>query len=149
VAAYFGAAAYSPALGAAAAALEPKRQAEGWASHAQLVVARVAAGGGRGGGGGGCGGCGGGGGGSGCDDSGGGGDGGDSGRSGSGPGSGAPSPDAAAAALEAFVKEWRRHFLATMRPRHLPAFWSVDARVANSSSAAPVSCSLALPATEL
>jgi hypothetical protein len=39
----------------------------------------------------------------------------------------------AAAALEQFVRGWRQHFLATMDPRHLPAHWSVHARVSNSS----------------
>jgi hypothetical protein len=39
----------------------------------------------------------------------------------------------AAAALEQFVRGWRQHFLDVMAPRHLPAYWSVHARVRNSS----------------
>jgi hypothetical protein len=38
------------------------------------------------------------------------------------------------AALEEFVRGWRRHFLDTMQPQHLPPFWSVDSRVRNSSA---------------
>ncbi|PNH10564.1 Exonuclease 3'-5' domain-containing protein 2 [Tetrabaena socialis] len=38
--------------------------------------------------------------------------------------------------LEAFVRGWRRHFLATMQPRFMPPHWNVDARVANSSAVA-------------
>lgn len=38
--------------------------------------------------------------------------------------------------LEDFVKGWRQHFLDTAQPRHLPAHWSVDARVTNSSDPA-------------
>lgn len=34
-----------------------------------------------------------------------------------------------------FVRGWRVHFLEAMRPTHLPAKWSVDARVANSTAA--------------
>lgn len=34
--------------------------------------------------------------------------------------------------IEAFVRGWRQHFL-DMKPRFLPPFWSVDARVANSA----------------
>lgn len=30
--------------------------------------------------------------------------------------------------LEAFIVEWREFFLATMRPRFLPAGWRVDAK---------------------
>jgi hypothetical protein len=127
VASFFGAEAYTEALAHSAASLEVKSQAEGWASHAELVVGRVAAAGeversAEG-------------------DS----VNGDHGSSGTGAqalaaaGGGsaaAPSGAGAIAALEAFVKGWRRHFLDSMRPRHLPAFWSVDARVANSSGAA-------------
>ncbi|GFR45631.1 hypothetical protein Agub_g7039 [Astrephomene gubernaculifera] len=36
--------------------------------------------------------------------------------------------------LEEFVRGWRRHFLSTMRPRHMPPHWRVDARVANSAA---------------
>jgi hypothetical protein len=39
------------------------------------------------------------------------------------------------AALE-FVRGWRQHFLDTMQPKFLPAFWSVDSRVRNSSAPA-------------
>jgi len=39
----------------------------------------------------------------------------------------------AEAAIEAFVRGWRQHFLDSMAPQHLPAHWSVGARVANSS----------------
>jgi hypothetical protein len=40
------------------------------------------------------------------------------------------------AALEEFVRGWRRHFLDTMQPKYLPSFWSVDSRVRNSSAQA-------------
>ena len=36
--------------------------------------------------------------------------------------------------IEEFVRGWRRHFLAVMRPQHLPPYWSVDSRVANSAA---------------
>jgi hypothetical protein len=38
------------------------------------------------------------------------------------------------AALEEFVRGWRQHFLDIMQPKFLPAFWSVDSRVRNSSA---------------
>ncbi|KXZ48660.1 hypothetical protein GPECTOR_26g563 [Gonium pectorale] len=38
------------------------------------------------------------------------------------------------AELEAFIRGWRAHFLASMRPRFLPPHWRVDARVANSAA---------------
>lgn len=41
---------------------------------------------------------------------------------------------AAEAALEAFVRGWRSHFLETMQPKFLPPFWSVDSRVKNSAA---------------
>jgi hypothetical protein len=34
------------------------------------------------------------------------------------------------------VRGWRLHFLATMRPRFLPPFWSVGSRAANSDTPA-------------
>ncbi|KAG8460327.1 hypothetical protein KFE25_011818 [Diacronema lutheri] len=34
-----------------------------------------------------------------------------------------------------FVRMWRRHFVETMHPRHLSPYWSVDARVVNSTAA--------------
>eukprot|EP00241_Pyramimonas_parkeae_P015316 CAMPEP_0114285810 /NCGR_PEP_ID=MMETSP0059-20121206/5405_1 /TAXON_ID=36894 /ORGANISM="Pyramimonas parkeae, Strain CCMP726" /LENGTH=555 /DNA_ID=CAMNT_0001406773 /DNA_START=243 /DNA_END=1910 /DNA_ORIENTATION=+ len=37
-------------------------------------------------------------------------------------------------ALETFVRDWRRHFLASMSPRFLPAHWCVENRVVNSAS---------------
>jgi hypothetical protein len=36
-------------------------------------------------------------------------------------------------ALESFVRDWRRHFLETMAPQHLPSYWGVHNRVVNSS----------------
>jgi hypothetical protein len=36
-------------------------------------------------------------------------------------------------ALERFVREWRAHFVAHMKPRHLPPHWCVDARVVNGN----------------
>jgi hypothetical protein len=45
--------------------------------------------------------------------------------------------------IEAFVRGWRAHFLAAMRPRFLPPHWSVDARVANSSHTTSASTSFA------
>lgn len=120
---HFGAAAYDESLAARAMRLEPKRQAEGWVSHAELVVRRVMASGGgdnEGGGGGGAG------------------NGGGAGVGGGGvhddKEDGGRVPTAReVAAVEAFVKGWRRHFLDSMRPRFLPPHWSVDSRVANSS----------------
>ncbi len=37
-----------------------------------------------------------------------------------------------AEAIEAFVHGWREHFIGAMRPRYLPPYWSVEARVRNS-----------------
>ena len=44
-----------------------------------------------------------------------------------------PISSGATAALEAFVRGWRQHFLEAMQPAFLPPHWSVDARVSNSS----------------
>ncbi len=38
------------------------------------------------------------------------------------------------AAIEEFVRGWRRHFLAVMQPRFLPPYWDVYARATNSSA---------------
>jgi exonuclease 3'-5' domain-containing protein 2 len=46
------------------------------------------------------------------------------------------SMDGAFEALEMFVREWRRHFVTTMRPRHLPQGWSVNSPVRCQGSTA-------------
>ncbi|KAL6747759.1 hypothetical protein V8C86DRAFT_3033466 [Haematococcus lacustris] len=38
------------------------------------------------------------------------------------------------ATLEGFVRDWRRHFLESMRPRYLPPHWSVHSRVFSTCS---------------
>jgi hypothetical protein len=36
--------------------------------------------------------------------------------------------------IEEFIVEWRKHFIATVNPKHMPTGWSVDNPVAKGSS---------------
>ncbi|WIA22364.1 hypothetical protein OEZ85_004673 [Tetradesmus obliquus] len=102
---HFGVTEWRAELANLALAVEPKRQDESWESHASVVVAAIVSGGRQ-----------------------------QQQQQQQAAGADQQQQDVQMdAALGEFIRDWRRHFLAAMQPKFLPPFWSVDARVKNSS----------------